>query len=50
LIHQNIYIYISARAAQEFERSKTNLKNETFYLKFIFQVFLMKIYILNYHN
>jgi len=29
-------IWYDARTSQEFERPKTNLKNDTYYLKFIF--------------
>jgi len=34
---------VGARAAQQYGRPKANLKNETFYLKFIFEFFLYKI-------
>ena len=43
-------IWHKPRAAQEFERLKTNLKNEAFYLKLFFELFLMQNYLWNYHN
>jgi len=39
-----------ARTTQEFGRPQANLKNEVFYLKFIFWAFFMQNYLLNCHN
>ena len=35
-----MYIWV----AQEFGRPKANLKNEVFYLKFLFQTFYVKLF------
>jgi len=44
-IYIYIYIYIMyIWVAQEFGRPKANLKNEVFYLKFLFQTFYVKLF------
>jgi len=44
------WICFDSEVAQEFGRPKANLKMEAFYLKFIFESFLMQNYLLNCHN